>query len=185
MKIVPVRILETIRSVLFCSVMSFFSEMHYMYWMEYWVRIVRKLRTTDDGYFWLFFLTLSVLQSTFWYYYQFPIILHLSNFSAIEKMCFWSQLWRIVLDTWLLYIDYANKTPDIKTGLIKTTPMRENWVGLVLTDQKINGSRFRCTASFGISHFPKDATNDQSLIESADKALYRSKGEGRNRVTIA
>ncbi|MBI5778461.1 MAG: diguanylate cyclase [Planctomycetes bacterium] len=39
--------------------------------------------------------------------------------------------------------------------------------------------------SIGIASFPDDAHASQDLIEQADKALYLSKREGRNRVSIA
>jgi diguanylate cyclase (GGDEF)-like protein len=40
------------------------------------------------------------------------------------------------------------------------------------------------TASFGMSEFPGDGITVSKLIENADKALYYSKENGRNRVTI-
>ncbi len=38
----------------------------------------------------------------------------------------------------------------------------------------------RITASIGISMFPKDATDDQSLMKYADMAMYLAKEEGKN-----
>ena len=38
------------------------------------------------------------------------------------------------------------------------------------------------TVSIGISVFPDDAVNSDALIEAADKALYKAKETGRNRV---
>ncbi|MEK7309466.1 MAG: diguanylate cyclase [Planctomycetota bacterium] len=43
----------------------------------------------------------------------------------------------------------------------------------------------RINISIGIASFPDDAKSSQNLIEQADKALYLSKREGRNRVSIA
>ncbi|MCX7641144.1 MAG: GGDEF domain-containing protein [Elusimicrobiales bacterium] len=42
----------------------------------------------------------------------------------------------------------------------------------------------KVTVSIGIAYYPYDAISSQELIEKADKALYFSKENGRNRVTI-
>ena len=43
----------------------------------------------------------------------------------------------------------------------------------------------RITASMGVAVFPEHARTGQTLMECADKALYRSKNAGRDRVTMA
>jgi diguanylate cyclase (GGDEF)-like protein/PAS domain S-box-containing protein len=43
----------------------------------------------------------------------------------------------------------------------------------------------RITASMGVAVFPDHGRTAQALIEAADKALYRSKAAGRDRVTMA
>lgn len=43
----------------------------------------------------------------------------------------------------------------------------------------------RLTASFGVSSFPEHGWELESVIAAADKALYRAKSEGRNRVIVA
>jgi diguanylate cyclase (GGDEF)-like protein/PAS domain S-box-containing protein len=43
----------------------------------------------------------------------------------------------------------------------------------------------RLTASMGIAIFPHHGRTSKALIEAADKALYRSKSAGRDRVTVA
>ena len=47
------------------------------------------------------------------------------------------------------------------------------------------GKRIQVTASFGVAEMTATISTPQSLIKHADQALYRSKQEGRNRVTIA
>ncbi|MBA2652734.1 MAG: diguanylate cyclase [Tatlockia sp.] len=42
----------------------------------------------------------------------------------------------------------------------------------------------RITASFGLAIFPKDGTSVETLITAADRALYQSKKNGRNQVTV-
>ncbi|NNG42933.1 diguanylate cyclase [Pseudoalteromonas sp. NEC-BIFX-2020_002] len=41
------------------------------------------------------------------------------------------------------------------------------------------------SASFGVASFPEHADTSEGLIEAADKALYKSKNTGRNRITRA
>ena len=45
-----------------------------------------------------------------------------------------------------------------------------------------NGIQLHVTASFGVAEFGNPATNATRLIRLADKALYRAKNDGRNRV---
>jgi diguanylate cyclase (GGDEF)-like protein len=45
-----------------------------------------------------------------------------------------------------------------------------------------NGIQLHVAASFGVAELGNPATNATRLIRLADKALYRAKDEGRNRV---
>jgi len=61
--------------------------------------------------------------------------------------------------------------------------------------KRVSGTKFRqrdakaeplnINISIGIASFPDDAHSSQDLIEQADKALYLSKREGRNRASVA
>jgi diguanylate cyclase (GGDEF)-like protein len=42
----------------------------------------------------------------------------------------------------------------------------------------------RLTMSFGVAAYPEAGDDSASLIDAADKALYHSKGSGRNRVSV-
>ena len=44
----------------------------------------------------------------------------------------------------------------------------------------VHGHECRITASIGISMFPTDALNEESLVKNADAAMYLAKEEGRN-----
>lgn len=46
------------------------------------------------------------------------------------------------------------------------------------------GKKLRLTISGGISVFPDDALSFTDMIDKADKALYHSKAEGKNRISI-
>jgi len=52
---------------------------------------------------------------------------------------------------------------------------------------KFPGERLtgKITASFGIASYPEDGTTVHGLISSADKALYRAKNYGRNKVWLS
>lgn len=53
----------------------------------------------------------------------------------------------------------------------------------VVEDRKLLGDGKKLTVSLGISTYPKDGSNEEELIEKADKALYYSKNNGRNQST--
>ena len=50
---------------------------------------------------------------------------------------------------------------------------------------KEEGLNIRITASFGISGYPEHATTKNDMILLADRAMYRAKNTGRNRICIA
>lgn len=63
----------------------------------------------------------------------------------------------------------------------------ENLKALVKTlNLQFNGQPLgRITASLGVALFPDHAATDEALIQSADEALYESKGAGRDRVSVS
>jgi len=47
------------------------------------------------------------------------------------------------------------------------------------------GINARLTASFGLASFPNDAKDKRELLAEADRCLFQSKSEGKNRITFA
>ncbi|RRD93642.1 diguanylate cyclase [Clostridiales bacterium COT073_COT-073] len=76
--------------------------------------------------------------------------------------------------------------------LLRGTPATESYKFAERLRQKleqfpidIGDGEINITASFGISSYPEHGETRVELINKADTALYRSKNEGRNRVTLA
>ena len=46
----------------------------------------------------------------------------------------------------------------------------------------MGGNLIKATVSIGVSSYPEDADNAESVLNMADKALYNSKREGGNQV---
>jgi len=42
----------------------------------------------------------------------------------------------------------------------------------------------RLTASFGLASFPQDANDKRELLAEADRCLFQSKSEGKNRISF-
>lgn len=57
-------------------------------------------------------------------------------------------------------------------------------VRLEIENQKMLGTEFPLTMSFGIATFPDHGAGEEELLEKADQALYYSKNNGRNRTTL-
>ncbi|HXS68779.1 MAG TPA: diguanylate cyclase, partial [Candidatus Polarisedimenticolia bacterium] len=51
-----------------------------------------------------------------------------------------------------------------------------------LHKEKIN---VHVTASFGLATFPHDAKDERELLAAADDCLFRSKVDGKNRISVA
>ncbi len=49
---------------------------------------------------------------------------------------------------------------------------------------EFDGKKLQCTVSMGVASYPLHATNSDALLIVADHALYQSKANGRNRITV-
>ncbi|MBF0405823.1 MAG: diguanylate cyclase [Candidatus Riflebacteria bacterium] len=73
-----------------------------------------------------------------------------------------------------------------ETDLIGAVAVAERIRRLIEGDDlEFQGKRVKITCSLGVSVFPDNAKNMETLIKTADQALYVSKRNGRNQVTPA
>lgn len=71
---------------------------------------------------------------------------------------------------------------DLEEAYQKVEKLRSMLEKIVVTDGKISAS---VTASFGVACYPDNANDVMQLLRISDKALYRAKETGRNRVVSA
>lgn len=71
---------------------------------------------------------------------------------------------------------------SLKKGIDRAVRIRSNIEKQIIN---INGKDVNITISVGVAHYPSDAQTREDLIEKADKALYRAKQTGRNKVVVA
>lgn len=69
---------------------------------------------------------------------------------------------------------------DLAGAVVIADRLRNEIKKLKFTSEK---GPFQCTISMGIGYWPEDASTKQELIDHADRALYFSKHNGRDRVT--
>lgn len=70
---------------------------------------------------------------------------------------------------------------DAKAAAIRAEEIRRKCAKLIMLH---DGDKVQVTTSFGVASFPLHGKDPDEIIEKADKALYLSKNNGRDRVTI-
>ncbi|MGB3340892.1 MAG: diguanylate cyclase [bacterium] len=80
--------------------------------------------------------------------------------------------------------EFAIMLPNtsLRKGIDRAVRIRSNIEKLAI---KINDRDVSITISIGLAHYPGDAQTREELIEKADKAMYRAKHTGRNKVVVA
>jgi diguanylate cyclase (GGDEF)-like protein len=82
-------------------------------------------------------------------------------------------------DEFIVILPRQNK----EEALLKVNRMKEAILSAsFLQKEGVNAS---LTASFGLASFPEDAKDKRALLAEADRCLFQSKTEGKNRITFA
>ncbi|RFC37367.1 MAG: PAS domain S-box-containing protein/diguanylate cyclase (GGDEF) domain-containing protein [Candidatus Nitrotoga sp. LAW] len=76
-------------------------------------------------------------------------------------------------DEFAVMLPYIENTDDIATIAVKL-------LASIAGPCVIDGNEIEVTTSIGISVFPEDGNDSESLIAHADAAMYQAKGSGRN-----
>lgn len=71
---------------------------------------------------------------------------------------------------------------SLEQGLRVASRLKDH---LLKSEIKFKQTKLRVTISIGIAHYPTDARTRVDLIEKADRALYRAKQTGRNKIVVA
>ena len=77
-----------------------------------------------------------------------------------------------------IHPDYKEATFTCACGASYTT-------GSTIEDRSTSSFQVKVTVSIGVAEYPRDGSEIDHLIRSADKALYSAKEAGRNRIAIA
>ncbi|CAG9933632.1 EAL domain-containing protein [Candidatus Nitrotoga arctica] len=76
-------------------------------------------------------------------------------------------------DEFAIMLPYIENTDDIAMIALKL-------LASIAGPYVVDGNEIEVTTSIGISVFPEDGTDSESLIAHADAAMYQAKGNGRN-----
>jgi diguanylate cyclase (GGDEF)-like protein len=96
-----------------------------------------------------------------------------ANVRAVDRACrFGGEEFAVVLPA-----------SDAEAARVTAERIRAGIAGLAI--ELTGGETPRVTVSLGVAAYPGDGTTPEDLLGSADAALYQSKAQGRDRVTVA
>jgi diguanylate cyclase (GGDEF)-like protein len=72
---------------------------------------------------------------------------------------------------------------NLSNARMKADKIRQNVESMNL-DNIVSGQSLKMTISIGVASFPEHGTEFNTLVDSADGALYKAKESGRNRVEV-
>jgi diguanylate cyclase (GGDEF)-like protein len=75
--------------------------------------------------------------------------------------------------------EFVMVLPEV-TDPAYTASVARKVIAAVALPYRLAGQDFRVTASIGISTYPDDGTDEQTLTKNADVAMYKAKQEGKN-----
>jgi diguanylate cyclase (GGDEF)-like protein len=70
--------------------------------------------------------------------------------------------------------------PDLHEGKYAARVVAQKILSVIARPFTLIGQEFRVTASIGISAYPQDGLDEQTLTKHADIAMYQAKSEGKN-----
>ncbi len=83
------------------------------------------------------------------------------------------KVYRIGGDEFIIILSYITREDDASI-------IAQNVQKVFLTPFNVSGNAFYVSASIGISIFPKDSDDPETLLKYADNAMYRAKDFGKN-----
>jgi diguanylate cyclase (GGDEF)-like protein len=69
---------------------------------------------------------------------------------------------------------------------LEVAQQRAEWLSAYCADMEVSfeGQKLKMTMSMGVAAYPQHALDEDGLLIRADRALYRAKRGGRNRVSV-
>ncbi|WP_311197591.1 putative bifunctional diguanylate cyclase/phosphodiesterase [Rugamonas brunnea] len=78
----------------------------------------------------------------------------------------------------------SHLAPALETATLAARTVADKIRHAIATPFEIDGQRYTCSASIGVTLLPQSGQNAQDLLREADTAMYRAKADGRNGVAF-